>query len=155
MLYLLLYPIISCNLHFQDPMDVTPKTTLNNRSMEDPGTPIAYSTPDTSPKPRKIRGFKVRKLILPGCEMDDVPEEDIIQRPELCIFNLRCIRQTNDVVLLHKMIQHYNSDFKDLNNIEFRYCTTIMDAIYDRLLELHCKCIDCDDYRCELSDLLC
>ena len=148
---------IKLNRHkcFHDIMNTTPKTVLKNRSAEDPGSPIACSTPDSSPKARKVRGFKIRKLVLPGCEMDGVSEEDIILRPELRVFDLRCVRQTNDIVLLHTMIQHYSRDYEYQSNIEFRYCTTLMDAMYGRLLELNCECIDCNDYRCELSDLLC
>ena len=136
-------------------MNSTPRTATSNRSDQDPGSPIASSTPDTSPKPRKVRGFKIRKLVLPGCGMDGVPEEDVNLRSELRVFNLRCIRQTNDIVQLHDMIRHYSRDYEYLTDIEHRHCITLIDAMYNRLLELNCKCVDCDDYRCELSDLVC
>ena len=100
-------------------MDTTPKTALKNRSVEDPDSPIVCSTPVSSPKARKVRGFKVRKLVLPGCEMEGVPEEDINVRAKFRVFDLRCVRQTNDVILLHKMLCVFDMSSSSLNEDEF------------------------------------
>ena len=133
-------------------MFMTPNTTVNQRCSDNPGTPAAHSTPDNTPtKPRKVRGFKIRKLILPGCEMDGVPEEDINVRAKFRVFDLRCVRQTNDVVLLHRMLHVFNLSSSSLNDEEFNLIITMRRAIRVRLDELQCRCLECYENRYDVS----
>ena len=133
-------------------MFMTPNSTINQRCSDDPGTPAAHSTPDNTPtKPRKVRGFKVRKLILPGCEMDGVPEEDTNVRAKFRVFDLRCVRQTNDVVLLHQKLRLFTLSSSSLDEDEFDFCHRMTTAIRDRLVELQCKCLECVENECDDS----
>ena len=132
-------------------MDTTPKTAVKNRSVEDPGSPIVCSTPISSPKARMVRGFKARKLILRGCEMEGIPEEDINVRTKFHVFDLRCVRQTNDVILLHKMLCVFNMSPSTLNEDEFYLTQTMTAAIRVRLDELHCQCLECMENVCDDS----
>ena len=133
-------------------MFMTPNTTINQRCSDDLGTPAAQSTPDNTPtKPRKVRGFKVRKLILPGCEMEDIPKEDINVRAKFRVFDSRCVRQTNDVVLLHKMLHVFNMSSSSLNEDEFDVTQTMTTCIRVRLDELHCQCLECEENRYDVN----
>ena len=73
-------------------------------------------------------------------EKDGVLNEDTNVRAKFRVFALRCVRQTNDVVLLHKMLHVYiNLSSSSLTKEEFDLCSTMTSAIRDRLDELHCQ----------------
>ena len=93
----------------------------------------------------------MRKLILPGCEMEGVPEEDINVRAKFRVFDLRCVRQTNDVILLHKMLCVFDMSSSSLNEDEFDLTQTMTAAIRVRLDELHCQCLECIANACDDS----
>ena len=127
----------------------TPKSSIIKRSDQDPGSPIAHSTPDKDPKPPKIRGFKIRRLILPGDEKTEI-DPDI--RSTLRIFNVRCARQCNDVVLLHSMYDYYFHKsvclLIDLCACELDFVENLISVIRHRLVdELHCLCVKCCEWR--------
>ena len=125
----------------------TPKTTIQQRFDQDPGTPMAHSTPDPEPKPRIVRGFRIRKLILPGEEKTEV-DPDI--RPSLNIFNVRCARQCNDLLVLHNMQKYYIEQYECLSlcDCEFNFIESLLKVISERLIdELHCRCVECSDWR--------
>ena len=127
----------------------TPKSSLVKRSDQDPGSPIAHSTPNLDPKPQKVRGFRIRRLVLPGEEKTEV-DPDI--RSSLRIFNVRCASQCNDSVLLHSMYDYYFDKFvcvcMDLCACEEDFIDNLLIVIRDRLLyELHCMCVKCCEWR--------
>ena len=127
----------------------TPKTSLNIRSDQDPGTPIAHSTPDMDPKPRRVRGFRIRRLVFPG---EEKAEKDPDIRSSLNIFNVRCARSCNDTVLLHAMYEYYFHKsvclLIDLCACELDFVENLISVIRHRLVdELHCLCVKCCEWR--------
>ena len=65
--------------------------------------------------------------------------------------NLRCVRQTNDVILLHKMLCVFDTSSSSLNEDEFDLTQTMTAAIRVRLDELHCQCLECIANACDDS----
>ena len=57
------------------------------------------------------------------------------------------VRQTNDVVLLHKMLHVFNLSSSSLTEEEFDLCDAMTTAIRVRLDELHCQCLECVENR--------